>query len=308
MSEEYVKPFCAKAVEMDVADVNLMSYITLAGCAMALKKAEEEGGRQKGGEKRGRKKEEESYHNKKRRILEKFCNAQVKTHIGPVVKHLDSVKDALLNNGYGVKECEIESMGRGVVGVGSSFGKILFEVGLSFDPVFNVPYIPGSTLKGAFRSALEELAGEEEAERVFGSSKVGMGLVGVTDAYPVEARDRLFEPDVLTPHYPGVETELDVRPKPIQFLTIAPGVKFRCYIYYNKGLLARPGRSIKTSDEPGPNVDIHVGDMGSVKVAAKDLPLVDKAVLYAFARGVGAKTSVGYSRFKLVKYAIVSSR
>ncbi|MFN7106488.1 MAG: hypothetical protein ACK4M3_07920, partial [Pyrobaculum sp.] len=64
-------------------------------------------------------------------------------------------------------------------------------------------------------------------------------------------------------------------------------------------------RHVNASNKLGSQVDIYEGDLASANVTVDVLPLVDKAVLYAFARGVGAKTSVGYSRFRLVNYAAV---
>ena len=35
------------------------------------------------------------------------------------------------------------------------------------------------------------------------------------------------------------------------------------------------------------------------------LPWIDRAVIYAFAKGIGAKTSLGYSRFLIVTYKLI---
>ncbi len=215
---------------------------------------------------------------------------------------LKETREALKANGYMVKECVIKSAGRALVGAGGPVGKIPFEVGLSLDPLLGVPYVPGSTLKGAFRHALIELSrtgigdcDEKLADDMFGSQDHS-GLVGVTDAYPLfeeqEVR-RVLEPDVISPHYPGAEDEQEAKPVPVQFLTIAPGVKLKFFTYY-KGEAAR---------------HIFRGDLEAIARRYNKpqelmgiLKCIDKAVLYALIRGVGAKTSTGYSRFELIDY------
>lgn len=295
-----------------------------------------------------------------KRILLDLTSKHFKPGLDSIVNHLKEVKEALLANGYSIKLCRIRSLGRVIIGTGEAFGKVPLEVGLFFDPVLNVPFLPGSSLKGAFRHALEELIYQDRASKndentmeiasndknvmdinameiasevasiVFGSNEF-VGLVGVTDAYPVKLgiNNLLFEPDVVTPHYPGASTELDVSPNPVQFLTISRDVEFEFYIYFNKRIYEkehehskRPSRNYaKLGDvsELGKaehmssvkdyiNYAIHNGDLAEevkkygVQNLASLLPWVDRAVLYAFAKGVGAKTSVGYSRFAVIEY------
>lgn len=285
-----------------------------------------------------------------KRILLARTSKHFKPGLDSIMNHLKEVKEALLANGYSIKLCRIRSLGRVIIGASEAFGKVPFEVGLFFDPVLNVPFIPGSSLKGAFRHALEELIYRDRASKnnknareiasevasiVFGSDEF-VGLVGVTDAYPVKLgiKDLLFEPDVVTPHYPGASTELNVRPNPVPFLTIARNVEFEFYIYFNKriyeekhehgkrhrrnyaklGVVSELGKAqTKQAGHMSSVKDyidnmIHDGDLAEefkkhgVQNLASLLPWVDRAVLYAFAKGVGAKTSVGYSRFAVIEY------
>ena len=290
-------------IQGSMENVNLLSYTVLAGTHVCSLGRQERPRRE-------------------RELLERLCKMSSGS-LQHVRERLDQVKEALLRSGYRVKLCRVQTESRAVVGTASAFGKVLFEVGLSFDPILNVPYIPASTLKGAFRHALEELAGPGEAVRVFGGeAKRGQqtireaGLVGVTDAYPVSPDRRLLDPDVLTPHYSrggeAVEMEIDVEPVPVVFAAIAPGVEFEFYIYYNKALWRLlGGRSLTSSGQLSRGADIHEGDLASALgavsgSAAELLPLVDYAVIYALTRGIGAKTSVGYTRFKLLEYKAVS--
>ncbi len=283
-------------IKGSIEDLNLFTYVVLAGSYVNSLGS---GSRPK----------------KKREFLENLCRMSIvsvgSATLSRVRESLDNIRDALLRNGYHVKKCRIVSEWRGLVGVGSTFGKTLFEVGLSFDPVLNVPYIPSSSLKGAFRHVLEQQGKKNEATQIFGSEK-SMGLVGVTDAYPVPTASehgfRLFDPDVLTPHYSGeyVRTELDVKPVPVVFVAIAPGVEFEFYIYYDRNLqVLQREQSRKVS-----GVHVYEGDLAQAlkgtQVSVDQLPLVDYAVIYALTRGIGAKTSIGYSRFKLLEYITVS--
>ncbi|MEM3995319.1 MAG: type III-B CRISPR module RAMP protein Cmr6 [Thermofilum sp.] len=284
----------------DSSNLNLFSYVTLAGARVAML---------------GEKERPE----KKRVFLEKVCRMS-SGGLHHVEAYTKEIQEALLANGFQVKVCRIVSAARGLVGTGEAFGKALFEVGLAFDPLLNVPLIPASSLKGAFRHALRRRFGESAAERVFGGVQGGMGLLGVTDAYPVRARGRLLEPDILAPHYPEtkqLETEQDVEPNPVPFPTIAPGVEFVFYIYFNKGLPAAldERRRLRVTRElagKGAGFEIFEGDLAEAlqnvggKLPPDLIPLVDCAVIYALTQGVGAKTSVGYTRFKLLEYRSVT--
>jgi len=307
---------------------NLWSYVTLKGAYMRYLRLK-------------LKNAERQYSEEKVKLLEEITRMSKRSDLSHIKAHLQSIKKALLINGYHVKVCSIKALSRILIGVSESFGKIPFEVGLYFDPVYNVPFIPGSSLKGAFRHALEVLLKREgkDAEKiakvVFGSEEFS-GLVGVTDAYPIEPgiNGYLFEPDVLTPHYPGAETELDAKPNPVVFLTIARGVTFEFYIYFNKMVYKEEVKrlgprakrkhaklgvvTINELTDKGREMDpienaLMLGNLAEALNELKSkginvvdiIPWVDRAVLYAFAKGVGSKTNIGYSRFEVFEYKSV---
>jgi len=311
-------------------EANLYSFITLKGCYIAsLKECEAK------------------YVKEKRKLIIETCK-WYRNHLNDVLQNVQGIlkyiRKALITNGYRVKVCRIKAISRVVAGVSESFGKIPFEVGLFFDPILNVPFIPSSTLKGAFRHALLELIfknyvkkgmskreAEEKAktvvEHIFGSEKLS-SLVGVTDAYPIKPgiSGLLLEPDVITPHYSSVKTELDVKPNPVLFLTIARGIELEFFIYFNKRIheVSKKFHKAKLGSISDLKVRefrdtrdyiayaIHDGNLeDAVKKALtrskrseviRLIPWVDRAVLYAFARGIGAKTSIGYSRFEMIEY------
>jgi len=288
---------------------NLLSYTILKGTYIFKLKLE------------GKK----DYAEEKKKLLKNICEYRREEFSSPIRELLDQIRRALLANGYYVKVCKIRALSRVLIGAGESFGKIPFEVGLYFDPVYNTPFIPSFSLKGAFRRALEILLEkngrnidyEKAVKDIFGSEDQS-GLVGITDAYPTELPEGLlFEPDVLTPHYPAAETEFDVRPNPVPFLTVARGVVFEFYIYFGRGIysITRKLGIIKDLDynkSHGHPVEYAVleGDLAKAieKMRSRGadivnaIPWVDRAVLYTFARGVGARTSAGYSRFEILEY------
>ncbi|BFH74678.1 hypothetical protein SJAV_26220 [Sulfurisphaera javensis] len=174
------------------------------------------------------------------------------------------IKGALKKSGYKVAEIEITTKSRTIAGVSSSFLYELTEVGIYFDWVLNLPFIPGSEIKGVVRAGIND---PELEEMIFGGEEKGISKVGFTDAYPIDpVGSYTLIPDVMTPHYQGAKNELEVKPRPIFFLTVPPNVTFKFLMYHRED------------------------DLGSM--VCRRIPLI-------IASGLGAKTSVGYSYFKL---------
>ncbi|MEM3710331.1 MAG: type III-B CRISPR module RAMP protein Cmr6, partial [Nitrososphaerales archaeon] len=183
---------------------------------------------------------------------------------------------------FPVLDLEAKLTYKAVMGVSSGFGQLAFEVGLFFDPILNVPYIPGSSIKGAVKAAstLHKVIPGELLGELFGNGSVGR--LDFSDAYPIERglKDYILIPDVLTPHYSkggeDILREDQVTPTPIPFLSIAPATRFRFLI----------------ADR-------------AHKVDHSFLETFLKAVAVAFSLGVGAKTALGYGVFELVKASII---
>jgi CRISPR-associated protein Cmr6 len=312
----------AVAVLKPDESINLWSYMTLKGTKILL---ESLSGSDALGE-------------LKRELLEQISSINLSERLKEAERVINCWAEALSANGYLVKVAVVEAESRVVVGTSSGLGMIPFEVGLSFDPIMNLPYIPGSTIKGAIRSAFMELLSsnnlvsnsrcvDEITDWVFGSSRhegVGIGLIGFTDAYPVSPGNggRVLEPDAITPHYTCTSdkgcTEFDAMPIPIQFLTIAPGTRFKFLVFFNNPLRSRKLGTVSSSKLSVVNkvecdkLDYMVYyDHEELSEALtrfgqqnrlNAVPWLDRAVLYALAKGLGAKTSVGYSRFRIVSY------
>ncbi|MEZ0248076.1 MAG: type III-B CRISPR module RAMP protein Cmr6 [Thermoproteus sp.] len=141
------------------------------------------------------------------------------------------------------------------------------EIGLAWHPIFNAPYIPATTIKGALRAAASgEVCGRKAAD-LFGEKDEAGALI-VTDALPIT--ESVLGADVITPHYkePNAVEEHKVKPTPIVFPVVKPGARFAFFIASEDGGLA--------------------GCVGGL------LKLVDAALQ----KGLGAKTRVGYGRSK----------
>jgi CRISPR-associated protein Cmr6 len=289
-----------------ISKPNIWSYISLAGFEVMKSKGEDA---------------TEYVTEKKRRILEYVVKRVANLSNEKIVQKLEKIKEALLSLDYEVRSVKIKAISLVLVGASENFGKIPFEIGLYFDWLLNVPYISSSTIKGAVRAGVYELLvndfkkskridnaenkAESECRRLFGDNKC-MGLIGFTDAYPIEEGEKgyMFFPDVMTPHYSEETTsELEVSPTPITYLAIMPDTLFQFYLFYKKErksikevrqLDIRNFKDADLAEEPIPHVD--------------ELGIVDRGLLYSFYKGVGAKTSVGYSKFEVVSYEKVLLR
>jgi CRISPR-associated protein Cmr6 len=217
-----------------------------------------------------------------RKLIERLTQYSSRADLSRVNKHLNQIKQAYSSLKFPVLDLEAKLTYKGLVGASSSFGQLAFQVGLSFDPLLNVPYVPGSSIKGAVKAASrlknvipdDELLGE-----LFGNNSVGR--LDFSDAYPVEGgvKEYILIPDVLTPHYSkggeDILGEDQVMPTPIPFLSIAPATKFRFLI----------ADRAQKADQPF-------------------LETLLKAVAVAFSLGVGAKTALGYGTFELIKASV----
>ena len=239
-------------------EINIYSYNLLKGRDIITKRLETGN--------------EEEYVKLKQQLIEKIVGL-TSYHLVPD-KYFKDLLEALTSICKSIWNVKIKLVSRGIVGMGESFGLVPFEVGLSFHPLYNVPYIPSSTIKGAVRNACRELNDENIVKEMFGTSGFA-GIIGFTDAFPVEKGKKkinyILYPDIITPHYPEAGTELEVSPNPIVHLSIAPGTIFRFLIYARE------------------------------KIDSNFEYILIKSLLYALSKGIGARTSVGYSLFEPVK-------
>ncbi|KAB2965028.1 MAG: type III-B CRISPR module RAMP protein Cmr6 [Thermoanaerobaculia bacterium] len=151
------------------------------------------------------------------------------------------------------------------------------ENGLTLHPVYGVPILPGTSLKGILRAwVLSQTWGADWQDGgVHFRALFGQGghdgaaaVVDILDALPIPGT-AMFTLDVLTPHhadyYQGNGAPLGWEgPKPVPFLAAAKGVRYRVLVE---------------------------GDPAWVAKAAEWLALA------LAERGVGAKSRAGYGRF-----------
>jgi len=197
---------------------------------------------------------------------------------------LNDIKNAYEELGFATAYFEASLVERGLFGASQSFGKLLFEIALEWDPYLNVPIIPGSSIKGAFRAVYDNLRNNlrkldwPTIDEVFGSSEpeAKAGDLIFSDAYPVKPglNGMILYPDILNPHYSkegrDILGEIGWEPVPNPYLTIAPGVTF--------------GFLIASSERRGHRLSCN--KLSEVAKAALDM-------------GLGGKTCIGYGRFSL---------
>jgi len=185
----------------------------------------------------------------------------------------------------------VEAVSRIVVHTKSPFMPL--EIGIAWHPYLNLPYIPSTALKGVLRAYIEESNAavcDLGLIGLLGSTSEASGIF-VSDALPVDCSKTLIEPDVLTPHFSEARadtehgiSEVQARPIPIVFPTIAPGTKLKFVI------------ALRSTD----SIQI---DRQKAVCLVRELPgIVERAFEY----GIGAKTSVGYGavRISLVNRAV----
>lgn len=168
---------------------------------------------------------------------------------------------------YGVFVAE----SRFVTGLGRSHP---VDNGFAWHPTLGTPYLPGTSIKGMVRAwaslGAAAPAPVETIQRLFGGPESG-GRVSFLDAVPVAPVQ--LEPDVMTPHYAGWTEEEppgDWRsPKPIPFLVTAAKTPFLF------GVIPR----------------------GDPADAGLDEVMSWLCLALAWS-GSGAKTAVGYGRFR----------
>jgi len=208
-------------------------------------------------------------------------------------RHLDSLRRwacrALPWGGVFSVDARVVEGSRLLVGASSGVLQGVFEVGLAWDHVLDLPYIPGSSLKGAMRASAEAHL-KDSHEDVFGGEGRA-GCLTVFDAYPVGLpggrAGALLEPDVVTPHYyeGGVVrgSELEAKPVPVVHVSIAPGVVFRFVAVHQCSgeVLQRLSRALAGKG---------INASGEAALAA--------LMAAALFNGVGARTGKGYGILK----------
>jgi len=188
-------------------------------------------------------------------------------------------KELVENNG-GV-DLLFRTQGKFVTGLGMNHP---VENGFAWHHTLGTPYIPGTSVKGVVRDYARTLKEEgkitiEDIDRIFGPDNKNtdsrIGSVIFLDAIPVSPVEIVA--DIMTPHYGPYYSKNEVpgdwhSPNPIPFLVVDSDQEFLF------GIVPRNAE------------------------AEKDLKLVEKWLVDALEQsGAGAKTAVGYGRFKHIE-------
>lgn len=153
------------------------------------------------------------------------------------------------------------------VGGMRGFRELLLPV---FHPVYGVPYIPSSSLKGAIRAiALQDKSNKAEIERLLGTLDDGIGCVQILDAFPTAP---CLSVDMANPQWHWKQNEVKYKSEPHALLSM----KQPEFIIG----LSRTSR--------GKNVN-----------KLDDVQTVKNWLEKALAAGIGSRVSAGYGRTAL---------
>lgn len=259
----------------------------------------------------------------KKELIESLSSLEF--NCGRANRLLDEVVRGEISLGREVVAIHAYLSHEGLVGVSSGVLHSVFEVGVSWDYILDLPFIPGSSVKGAVRSLTLDLCARLRNSRVkcecfklttqlFGwveeplespeareleelgfsrecmKGSWGMGLIVFHDAYPVPEHSRekcmLLEPWVMTPHYTGdAVDEYSVQPVPIPHVVLRKDTVFKFIVSYDSIAKDLLERLAGVLRELG----VKIEDPSA---------LLSHLVVAALESGVGARTSKGYSTFK----------
>lgn len=161
--------------------------------------------------------------NFKREIAVELTKKSKDVDLEKVRNYYDELRKGIKSFYRICKVFKMKSVYRATFGRNEVFGQVPFEVGLSFNWIFNVPVIYGSEIKGAVRHVYKLKYGNDS---IFDTDRVGF-----TDAMPISFTNYILYPDVLTPHYANARNEANVNPVPIVHLVVDEGVTFE-FIFY----------------------------------------------------------------------------
>ncbi|MEB3825696.1 MAG: type III-B CRISPR module RAMP protein Cmr6 [Desulfurococcales archaeon] len=163
---------------------------------------------------------------------------------------LRDLEKGLASAGYIPFSLHFRLDSRAMVGEPPPPFKALFEGGTLIDPIIEVPYIPGSSLKGLLRMVYNKIGeklpgclGELGEPALFGSLEKGIGAMVLTDAYPDPdtAVEFLLDGDATVPMYadgtstPRIE-EHRANSVPSKYPVVRRGVGFVEILGIKRGL------------------------------------------------------------------------
>ena len=243
---------------------------------------------------------------------------------GVIANYLASIREALKVLGIEVWSVGMRTVSNLALNLSGGAFSTFLGIGVSLDPILGIPFIPSTSIKGAWRHAvwiiLRNLSPDNAdtlVEDLFDDVPV---VVKVFDAYPLHINSDggyLVIPDILNPHYTSsTRNELDVNPTPIIHLTIPRGIVFETVVGIDvKALMRSFDESTAKNEEERRRIrerrerweDLknklaerlnrsHDGINGLKNTI---LVILKAGLILAGKMGIGAKTSVGYSRLEV---------
>ncbi len=241
-----------------------------------------------------------------------------------VTSYLRVIHDSLSASGITVWSIKMETVSNLALNLSGGVFHTILNLGVSLDPILGIPFIPSTSIKGAWRHAvwiiLRNLSPDNAdtlIEDLFDNIPV---VVKVFDAYPTYINSDggyLVIPDILNPHYTSTtRNELDVNPTPIIHLTIPRGIVFETVVGIDVKALMRSFDESTAEDEEERRrirdrkerwkdlmnklAERPEGSRDRVNNIEKTILVILKAgLMLAGKLGIGAKTSVGYSRLEV---------
>lgn len=252
-----------------------------------------------------------------------------------VEQHLNEVREGLRHLGYNIIDVSVRLETPLIVGIGSGSFESVFEVGISWDYLFDLPYIPGSSIKGAMRSwcirrCVDSASNKKDCVKnvikIFGATKGSpfhrrerewiksllgddivfeepfSGNIMITDAYPIRSgegiiRSGLLEPDITNPHYyrGGEAVEDEFSVEPNPITYLVVAPKTVFRFVLGVKNISRDIISSLSRDL-----------FGRESVEGSET-LISLILLAALGEGVGAKTSKGYGVLRLDRVLVARS-
>jgi CRISPR-associated protein Cmr6 len=135
----------------------------------------------------------------------------------------------------------------------------------AFHPVYGVPYIPASSLKGAARAWARRNGEELQADKLLGTLEKGIGLVQILDAFPTGPSLSI---DMANPQWSWQNGQVKYGPVPHPLLTM---------------------------EQP----ELVIGILPTSRGQQKDVEVAKEWLEEALKGGIGSRVSAGYGRTKL---------
>ncbi len=205
--------------------------------------------------------------------------------------------------------------------------------GVHIHPIYNIPVIPASSIKGAMRSfyaktltaALRCPRGERDScieaciSTLFGGTgeeehfTTGLSPIIVTDAYPLQPGiEGMVAPDVQTPHYQRGEKpvgdEESAKPRPLRGYSAGLGTRYRFYVILDEDRLEAYTGQTRRKHRAATRHPLQAC-ITSIVGAPDTKRLLAYLVTGALEReGIGGKTTRGYGILRVENLTVTRTK